>query len=89
MCWRRITADARMVMRCQGEVVADLSRAFLSSNGAEKHAAARVRKMPPAADSGAEGSLFDRLKALAGDLRFCSQRGLTERFDSSIGAGSV
>jgi len=84
-----ITADARMVMRCQGEVVADLSRAFLSSNGAEKHAAARVRKMPPAADSGAEGSLFDRLKALAGDLRFCSQRGLTERFDSSIGAGSV
>jgi phosphoribosylformylglycinamidine synthase len=85
-----VTASPRMVMRYQGDVVADLSRDFLSSNGAPKHAEAAV---PPLGRTGnttvAAGALGDRLRAMAGDLRFCSRRGLIERFDSSIGAGSV
>jgi phosphoribosylformylglycinamidine synthase len=84
-----VTADKRMVMRYQGAVVADLSRAFLASNGAEKHADARVPELGGKTPADADGSVTDRLRALAGDLRFCSQRGLVERFDSSIGAGSV
>ncbi|SHI13098.1 phosphoribosylformylglycinamidine synthase [Sporobacter termitidis DSM 10068] len=84
-----VTADARMVMRHNGAVVADLSRAFLSSNGAEKHADAKVGQMAANTIARSSGTFSGRLRSLAADLRFCSQRGLMERFDSSIGAGSV
>jgi phosphoribosylformylglycinamidine synthase len=66
----------------------DISRAFLDTNGAEKHInvkAAREGLAKPAA--GALAS--DGMRALAGDLNVCSRRGLSERFDSTIGAGTV
>ena len=84
-----VTAAPRLVMRHGGAVVADLSRDFLNSNGAEKHADARIPALPVPHNAGPDGPLASRLRALAGDLRFCSRRGLIERFDSSIGAGSV
>jgi phosphoribosylformylglycinamidine synthase len=84
-----VTASPRMVMRHGDAIAADLHRDFLSSNGAKKHAEARVPKMEKQYGRTAAGSFAERLRALAGDLRFCSQRGLVERFDSSIGAGSV
>jgi phosphoribosylformylglycinamidine synthase len=84
-----ITAAPRMVMRYKDTVAADLSRDFLSSNGARKYAGAKVPQMEKGYDRISAGSFTDRLRAIAGDLRFCSQRGLVERFDSSIGAGSV
>ncbi|NLT15367.1 MAG: phosphoribosylformylglycinamidine synthase [Clostridiales bacterium] len=84
-----ITAAPRLVMRYKDTIVADLSRDFLSSNGAVKRADARVPQMAKAGSADSASSLADRLRAIAGDLRFCSQRGLAERFDSSIGAGSV
>ncbi len=84
-----ITAAPRLIMRCQDTVVADLSREFLSSNGAEKHASAQIPIMAKGIENENSGTLADLLRSIAGDLRFCSQRGLTERFDSSIGAGSV
>ena len=83
-----VTESPRMVMRWKGQVVADLSRAFLNTNGAEKHAEAHVEKAqdfskPVPADFAAG------MKELAGDLNVCSRRGLSERFDSTIGAGTV
>ena len=80
----RVTEAPRMVMRWNGEVIADLSRAFLSSNGADKHTTVVV----PPAERGlpfAGGSLRD----LCADLNQGLQRGLGERFDGSIGAASV
>ncbi len=84
-----ITAAPRMVMRHKNTVIADLSRDFLSSNGALKRAAAAVPRMVKDTAGGTSGLFTDRLRLIAGDLRFCSQRGLVERFDSSIGAASV
>ncbi|MCR5090741.1 MAG: phosphoribosylformylglycinamidine synthase [Oscillospiraceae bacterium] len=83
-----VTEEPRLVMRWNGRDIADLSRAFLDSNGAEKHADAAVKKAedytkPIPADF-AEG-----LRSLASDLNVCSRRGLSERFDSTIGAGTV
>ncbi|MBQ4131411.1 MAG: phosphoribosylformylglycinamidine synthase [Clostridia bacterium] len=83
-----VTAEARLRMTWNGKTIVDLSREFLNSNGAEKHidiapAAAKDYKKEIPADF-AEG-----MKALAGDLNVCSKRGLSERFDSTIGAGTV
>ena len=79
-----VTESPRMVMRWRGKKIADLSRAFLNTNGAVKHAAVKV----PA--NGHE-VLVDaaNLRQIAGHLKFALSRGLTERFDGSIGAGSV
>ncbi|MCL2105632.1 MAG: phosphoribosylformylglycinamidine synthase [Oscillospiraceae bacterium] len=80
----------RLIMRWNDSVIVDLSRAFLNSNGAEKHASARIRDARfPVRDSEHAGAFGARMRALAGDLRFCSRRGLAERFDSTIGAGTV
>jgi phosphoribosylformylglycinamidine synthase len=84
-----ITAAPRLVMRYKDTVVVDLSREFLSSNGAVKRNGARVPQMQKYRGFEGSSSLADRLRAIVGDLRFCSQKGLVERFDSSIGAGSV
>ena len=81
-----VTESPRMVMRWRGKVVADLSRAFLSSNGAVKHAAVAVEKRDPAAGA---RNRCQCLRELAGSLECASRRGLTERFDGSIGAASV
>ena len=83
-----VTESPRLVMRWNGKTIVDLSRAFLDTNGAEKHitaapaASRRVQKEIP--DHFADG-----YTALAGDLNVCSKRGLSERFDSTIGAGTV
>ena len=81
-----VTEEARMVMSWKGQTVADLSRAFLNTNGADKHAAAEVTKKDLAVLSKA---LYGNLREMASDLKTASRRGLVERFDGSIGAGSV
>ena len=80
----RVTQSPRMVMKWRGETIADLSRAFLDTNGAVKHASVSV---PGYAGGGAERP--SSLRELAAGLRYASRRGLVERFDSTIGAGSV
>jgi len=81
-----VTAEPRMVMRWRGQTVADLSRAFLDTNGAAKHAAVAVAQK----DRTAIYDLpFSDLRGMAGSLRCASRRGLVERFDGSIGCGSV
>ena len=84
----RVTESPRLVMHWQGETIVDLSRAFLDSNGAEKHITVEVPKAHLLAETGT-GDFASRYRAACGDLNQCSRRGLSERFDSTIGAGSV
>ena len=79
-----VTESPRMVMKWRGETIADLSRAFLDTNGAVKHAAVSVPQF-----IGREVMQPSTLRELASGLRYASRRGLVERFDGSIGAGSV
>ena len=80
-----VTEEARMVMQWKGNTVANLSRAFLDTNGAVKHADVAVA----ASDAEIACVTGKSLREIAGDLKFASRRGLVERFDSTIGAGSV
>ena len=80
-----VTEDPRMVMTWNGQTVASLSRSFLASNGADKHITVAV----PARKAHVKELRPSRLRRLAGELDLAVQRGLGERFDGSIGAGSV
>ncbi len=83
-----VTEAPRLVMRWRGQEIVNIAREFLNSNGAPKQAVAHV---PASAlkDSARPETLSTGLEQLAGDLNVCSKRGLSERFDASIGAGSV
>ncbi len=84
----KVQADPRLVMEWNGKVIVDISREFLNSNGAEKHIS--VTPAAPTCYKKEVGTDFaTELKKLAGDLNVCSKRGLSERFDSTIGAGGV
>ena len=83
-----VTELPRLVMHWNGKVIVDLSREFLNSNGAEKHIDI-VAKAPESFDKVTSGSFGERMSTLATDLNVCSKRGLSERFDSTIGAGTV
>ncbi len=84
----RVTELPRLVMSWNGKVIVDLSREFLNSNGAEKHIDIQT-KTPEDYQKKTVGTFADRMKAVATDLNVCSKRGLSERFDSTIGAGTV
>ncbi len=84
-----VTETPRMVLRWNGKTIVDLSREFLSSNGADKHTMVSVMPLSAVSAPVWNGSPSEQLKALAQDLSCCSQRGLVERFDGSIGAASV
>ena len=81
-----VTEEARMVMEWKGKEIANLSRAFLDTNGAVKHTEVAVEKknLEPLYQP-----LYGSLREMASSLKTASRRGLTERFDGSIGAGSV
>ena len=79
-----VTESPRMVMRWRGQTIADLSRAFLDTNGATKHASVAVPARECAAPAAAQ-----TLRGMAGSLKSASRRGLVERFDSTVGAGTL
>ena len=83
-----VTESPRLTMEWNGKTIVDISRDFLNSNGAEKHIKVQAEK----AEDFARKPVTDfsaGMKTLAGDLNVCSKRGLAERFDSTIGAGTV
>ena len=82
-----VTESPRMVMKWRGETIANLSRAFLDTNGAVKHAAVSVDEKKDRDMMGEPK--FSSLRELAASLACASRRGLVERFDGSIGADSV
>ena len=83
-----IQADPRLVMTWNGETIVNISREFLNSNGAEKHIDITPAK-PQSFEKVVEGGFSENMNALADDLNICSKRGLSEQFDSTIGAGTV
>ena len=88
-----VTQDPRLVLYWRGEKIVDLSRAFLDTNGAHQEAEVFV-ELPEKEDNPFKKtvpvrSFKETLLSTLSDLNVCSQRGLVEMFDSSIGAGTV
>ncbi len=84
----RVKADPRLTMTWNGKIICDISREFLNSNGAEKHIEIAA-KGKECFDKKIPESFSRGLESLMSDLNSCSKRGLSERFDSTIGAGTV
>ena len=84
----QVKADPRLTMTWNGVKIVDISREFLNSNGAEKHMTVAV-PAPQLEPSAVPADFAQGMTDLAADLRFCSRQGLSERFDSTIGAGTV
>ncbi len=97
-----VTEEPRLVMHWNGKTIVDISREFLNSNGADKHitvapaapgdwkGTSLYNKYAGADAEAEEKSSFAQLySSIADDLNTCSKRGLSERFDSTIGAGTV
>ncbi|MBU3841182.1 MAG: phosphoribosylformylglycinamidine synthase [Candidatus Ruminococcus intestinipullorum] len=87
-----VTEEPRLVLMWRGKEIVNISRAFLDTNGAHQETSVQVEipskseslfQKKPVAD--VKKAWMDTLK----DLNVCSQKGLVEMFDSSIGAGSV
>ena len=83
-----VTEIPRLTMSWKGNIIVDLSREFLNSNGADKHICVAPSKIK-LSDKSYGDSFTGNMFALANDLNTCSKRGLSERFDSTIGAGTV
>ena len=83
-----IKAEPRLIMNWNGKTIVNISREFLNSNGAEKHIDVAPAK-PVITKKIIEGTFTENYKKLADDLNICSKRGLSEQFDSTIGAGTV
>jgi len=86
-----VTEEPRMILRWRGKEVVNLSRAFINTNGAHQETTARVEQ-PKGESYFAEKEVSDVREAwlrTLSDLNVCSQRGLVEMFDSTIGAGTV
>ncbi len=96
-----VTEEPRLVLNWRGAKIVDLKRAFLDTNGAHQEAAVKVeipdekenyfRKwaIPAVGEKLEAGDVKGAWLALLNDLNVCSQKGLVEMFDASIGAGSV
>ena len=85
-----ITNDGRMILKWRGKQIVSLKRSFLDTNGAVANADAHV--CAPQEDIFSEpfeGGFKQRLQSIVSDLNICSQKGLIEMFDSTIGASSV
>ncbi len=85
-----VTADPRMVIHWRGKEIVNLSRRFIDTNGAHQETRVKV-SMPEgqAVPDHTGKSLKEVWLETLSDLNVCSQKGLVEMFDSSIGAGSV
>ena len=96
-----VTEEPRLVLNWRGKPIVDLKRAFLDTNGAHQETKVKVDipseeenyfdkwAVPAVGEKLEEGDVKGAWVALLNDLNVCSQKGLVEMFDSSIGAGSV
>ncbi len=84
-----VTEEKRLRMTWKGHTVVDVSREFLNSNGAEKHTRVRVPDAELKQVPFAGATVTEKLADMAANLNICSKQGLSERFDSTIGAATV
>ena len=87
-----VTKEPRLVLEWRGKDIVNISRAFLDTNGAHQETSVLV-DIPDEKDNYLEKVSVEDVKTkwlnTLSDLNECSQKGLVERFDGSIGAGSV
>ena len=84
----KVKADPRLTMTWNGKTIVDISREFLNSNGAEKHITIDAPKLS-STEKEIPACFECGIMGVAAGLNTCSKRGLSERFDSTIGAGTV
>ena len=96
-----VTKEPRLVLEWRGKEIVNISRAFLDTNGAHQETAVTVempdekekffgkKELSGVADALAAGNVKKAWMTMLADLNVCSQKGLVEMFDGSIGAGSV
>ena len=96
-----VTEEPRLVLNWRGKKIVDLKRAFLDTNGAHQETTVKVDipdekenyfekwAIPAVGEKLDAGNVKDAWLTMLNDLNVCSQKGLVEMFDSSIGAGSV
>lgn len=92
VCVAKVTEEPRLVLTWRGKKIVDLSRAFLDTNGAHQETDVYVEMPKEKENFFTTESVTDARKQwldTLSNLNVCSQKGLVERFDSSIGAGSV
>ena len=88
-----VTEDPRLVLSWRGKEIVNISRAFLNTNGAHQETTVKV-DIPSREDTILKkqvevGDVKEKWLDTLKDLNVCSQKGLVEMFDGSIGAGSV
>ena len=83
-----IKKESKLTMFWNGKKIVDISREFLNSNGAKKHINAKIKSFKNF-DKKILKDFVKGYKSLLSDINVCSKRGLSERFDSTIGAGTV
>ena len=92
VCVAEVTKSPRLILKWRGKEIVNISRAFLDTNGAHQETAVAV-DMPSEEQKYFErkevGDVREAWLNTLKDLNVCSQKGLVEMFDSSIGAGSV
>ena len=84
-----VTAEPRLRMHWRGNVIVDVSREFLASNGAPKATSVRVEAPQEFERTWPGETVTDKMRSLVTDLNVASNKGLSERFDSTIGAATV
>ncbi|MCL2185090.1 MAG: phosphoribosylformylglycinamidine synthase [Treponema sp.] len=84
-----ITEEPRLVMNWKGKTIVNLSRNFLNSNGAAKYAKVKISYKEKLIVNKEQFTDSNELIKYFSNLNICSQKGLVERFDSSIGAATV
>ena len=84
-----VTAEPRLRMSWNGATIVDVSREFLASNGAPKSTSVRVCEPEDFEASWDGATVSEKLHSLVTDLNVASNKGLAERFDSTIGAATV
>ena len=85
----KVTEEKRLNMVWNGVSIVNISREFLNSNGAEKHQNVHIEKGTVWQPQWAGITFGQKMKSMVGDLNVCSKKGLSERFDSTIGAATV
>lgn len=83
-----VKENPRLIIKWNGKDIVNISREFLDTNGAEKHTTVK-NTAPVEWEKDTSGAFPEIYTALAKNLNVCSKRGLSERFDSTIGAGGV
>ena len=94
----RVTSEPRLVMRWRGKVIVNLERKFLATNGVRQHVEADISQ--PDAEKPYLHTLPDEIQECGSNLfaawlknlsrlNVCSQKGLSARFDSTVGAGTI